>query len=174
VAGAAVAGGAVAATQIAGKVAGPDEYTGSFSGTITGSLTSAINVCNYTKSVTATATLHFDEGEGRGEFEYEGTETVTSSTCIGGTPTSPQFIGQVDLTGSASSFSGRNTFAGPPTANQFGGTITGAHVYTFQGSISGDSASGVFTYEENSLSTGSGGGVTQLGTGNFSISFRKQ
>jgi hypothetical protein len=175
VAGAAIAGGAVAATQIVDKVS-EEKYSGQFSGQITGSLVSAFNTCNYVRSVTATATLRFKEHSDtsvRGEFEYEGAEAVVSTTCAGGTPTSPQFIGQVDLSGSPSNFSGRNVYPGPPTTVN-GATITGEHIYTFQGSISGDSATGVFNYEENSLSTGGGGSdVRQLGTGSFTITFQK-
>lgn len=175
VAGAAIAGGAVAATQIVDKVS-EEKYSGRFSGQITGSLVSAFNTCNYVRSVTATATLRFKEHSDtsvRGQFEYEGTETIVSTTCVGGTPSGPQFIGQVDLTGSPSNFSGRNVYPGPPTTVN-GATITGEHIYTFQGSISGDSASGVFNYEENSLSTGGGGSdVRQLGTGSFTITFQK-
>ena len=175
VAGAAVAGGAVAATQIAGK-ASEEKYSGQFSGQITGSFVNAFNTCTYLKSVTATASLRFrdhSDSSVRGEFEYEGTETIVSTTCAGGTPAAPQFIGQVDVSGSPSNFSGRNVFPGPP-ATVNGATITGEHVYTFQGSISGDAATGVFTYEENSLSTGGGGSdVRQLGTGSFTITFQK-
>jgi hypothetical protein len=175
VAGAAVAGGAVAATQIAGKVS-EEKYTGQFSGQITGSFVSAFNTCTYIKSVTATASLRFkdhSDSSVRGQFEYEGTETIVSTTCAGGTLAAPQFIGQVDVSGSPSNFSGRNVFPGPP-ATVNGATITGEHVYTFQGSISGDAATGVFTYEENSLSTGGGGSdVRQLGTGSFTITFQK-
>ena len=176
VAGAAVAGGAVAATQLVDK-AGEEKYAGQFSGQITGSFVSSFNTCNYVKSVTATATLKFKDHSDtsvRGAFQYEGTETTVSTTCAGGTPTTPQFIGQVDLSGSPSNFSGRNVFPGPP-ATVNGATITGEHVYTFQGSLSGDTATGVFTYEENSFSTGGGGSdVRQLGTGSFTITFTKQ
>lgn len=178
-AGVAVAGGAIAATQVLDKVAGKQQYVGSFSGTISGTFTSTFTGpnslnCSYTKSVAATGTLKFDDGEGRGSFAYEGSETLASTNCPGGSaPIAPMFIGEVELTGSASSLSGRSVFPGPPTPSNNGGTITGEHVYTFQGSISGDSASGVFTYEENSLSTGTTT-VKQLGTGTFNISMQKK
>jgi hypothetical protein len=179
VAGAAVAGGAVAATQIVDKVGGKAEYAGTFSGTITGNFSSsatgpmALN-CAYTKTASATGTLKFKEDDSRGEFKYEGSETITSTTCPGGAvPPGQMFIGQVDVTGSAASFNGRSVYPGPSTPSSFGGTITGEHIYTFQGSIAGDTATGVFTYEENSLSTGTVT-VRQLGTGTFNVTMQKK
>lgn len=178
VAGAAVAGGAVAATQVLDKAKGGEKYSGTFSGTITGTFTGGGgNVCSYTRTVSATAKLGLSEHTDstvRGEFEYEGTSTTTASTCP--VPEMPQFIGGVDqLSGSPSSFSGRQAFPGPPGTGPGGERITGEHVYTFQGSISGNTVTGVFRYEENSLSVGgTGGNVTQLGVGNFTITFQKQ
>src|SRR6185436_11463898 len=108
------------------------------------------------------------------EFDYDGTDTVTATTCPGTTPTSPQFIGQVDLTGAPSRFSGRNTFAAPPSTGVDGGTITGENIYNFDGSINGDTATGTFHYEQKSQSTGGGGGPVQQGAvGTFTITFTK-
>jgi hypothetical protein len=179
VAGAAVAGGAVAAVELKDKIAGGEKYTGSFSGTISGSFTGGgANACTYTRTVTATAKLGLREHTDsvvRGEFDYEGTSTVTASTCPA-TPEGPQFTGSVDeLTGSPSSFTGRQVFPGPPATGLSGERISGEHVYNFQGSITGDTVTGVFRYEENSLAVGGpGGNVTQLGVGTFSITFQKQ
>jgi hypothetical protein len=180
VAGAAVAGGAVAATQIADKVGGGEtEFAGSFSGTIVGAFSGGINGsanCNYTRSVGATARLRFtasSDSSLTGRFEYSGTENSTTSNCPQGTPQAPQFIGQVDLSGSPSHFSGRNVFPAPSTVVN-GATISGEHVYTFEGSVSGDTATGTFTFVETSLSVGSGGNeVRQSGNGSFTITFQK-
>ena len=177
VAGAAVAGGVVAATQIADN-AGELKFTGTFSGTITGSFLSrgGLDSCTFTRTVTANARLKFDEhneSSVRGAFDYDGTDTVTATNCPNGF-TPPQFIGQVDLSGSPSRFSGRNVFPTPPSSPRPGETITGEHVYTFEGSISGDTATGTFKYEQTSLSTGGGGGdVQQSAIGIFTITFQK-
>jgi hypothetical protein len=88
--------------------------------------------------------------------------------------TPPQFIGQVDVSGAPSRFSGRNVFSVPPSSPRPGETITGEHTYTFEGAISGDRASGTFHYEQKSLSTGGGGGdVQQSAVGAFTITFQK-
>jgi hypothetical protein len=61
-----------------------------------------------------------------------------------------------------------------PTNSVGGATITGEHVYTFEGTITGDTATGTFHYEESSLATGGGGGdVQQKATGTFTITFQK-
>ena len=179
VAGAAVAGGAVAATQVVGKVS-KLKFSGNFSGTISGSFIGAGggNVCTYTRTVTATAELKFDDHSDsavHGEFSYDGSGTTTATTCPQ-VPELPKFIGAVEqLTGSPSSFSGRQVFSAPGATGPSGERITGEHVYNFQGSINGDTATGVFRYEENSLSVGGfGGNVTQLGVGTFTITFQKQ
>ena len=177
VAGAAVAGGAVAATQIADK-AGELKFSGTFGGTITGSFLSrgGLDSCTFTRTVTANARLKFDDHSDssvRGAFDYDGTDTVTATNCPNGF-TPPQFIGQVDVSGAPSRFSGRNVFSVPPSSPRPGETITGEHTYTFEGSISGDSASGTFHYEQKSLSTGgSGGDVQQSAIGIFTITFQK-
>ena len=178
VAGAAVAGGAVAATQIADN-ASELKFSGTFSGTLTGSFISrnGADSCSFTRAVSASAQLKFDEQSDssvRGKFEYDGgTGSFTSNTC--GNPfTMPNFIGQVDLTGSPSRFSGRQVINPPATSPRPGETITGEHIYTFEGSISGDTATGTFKYEQKSLSTGGGGGdVQQFEIGMFTMTFQK-
>ena len=177
VAGAAVAGAAVAATQVLDKVTGGGElkFSGPFTGTITGTFAGPGGTCTYTRAISATAKLSFKEHSDsavRGDFEYEGTSSVTGSGCP--LPSFPNFIGHVDVTGSPSSISGRNVITVGPTQGT-AGTITGGQVETFQGSINGNTAMGVFTFEENSLTSGgSGGNITQLGRGTFTITFQKQ
>jgi hypothetical protein len=180
VAGAAVAGGALAATQIADKAEGDVQFTGTFTGTITGTISSVgvfNGTCTYTRSVSATARLQFKDFTDtsvNGKFDYEGTDTVVSSNCSGTAPTPPQFIGGVDLSGSKSRFSGQNRFPTPTSTGIDGGTITGEHIYTFEGSINGDTATGTFRYEQQSQSTGGGGGpVQQNAIGTFTITFTK-
>ena len=178
VAGAAVAGGAVVATQVADRVGGggKTEFTGSFSGTITGTFTGGGN-CTYSRSVTATARLAFDEFSDsvvRGEFNFTGAQRVIASTCP--MPGPADIGGKVDLTGSPARFGGRNVFTGPN--NNPGGSpgeiINGSQTLTFEGSINGNTATGTFKLEENSVSVGGPGGrIDQQGAGIFTITFQK-
>ena len=174
VVGAAVAGGAIAANQIANKDGGDATFAGTFTGTITGTLASrgGADVCTYTRAVSAQARLVFKDRSDTavtGKFDYSGTATVTASTCGNFTVSGPPFIGEVELSGSPSRFSGRSAFPAPST-----GGVTGENVYTFEGSISGETASGTFAYEEQSFSPGDGGGsVTQKASGRFTITFTK-
>lgn len=178
---AAVAGGAVAASQVAGDGGGSKIYRGSFAGSINGTVVNSPSsggagvTCTYTRSVSATATLRFqDEAAGRGRFEYEGSDVIVSTNCPGaGAPTPPQFIGHVDVSGSASRFTGRNQFAIPSSTGLDGSPITGEHIYTFDGALSGESATGTFTYEQKSQSAGTSGQIQQRAIGTFTISFTK-
>ena len=186
VAGAAVAGGAVAATQIVDKAAGDLRFSGPFSGTINGTIVSTTTAtspgvtCSYIRSVSATGHVKFAEHSAssvRGKFDFEGSDTIVSSTCPapGSTPTPPAFVGHVDVSGSPARFSGRNAFPTPPGTGVDGGSITGEHIYTFEGSMAGDTATGTFRYEQKSQSTGgTGGPVTQSAVGTFTITFTKQ
>lgn len=178
VAGAAVAGGAVAATQIAER-ASELRFSGTFSGTLTGNFISrnGADTCSFTRAVTGSAHMKFEEHSDsslRGKFEYDGgTGSLTSNTC-GNTFTMPNFVGEVGLSGSPSRFSGRQVINPPSTSPRPGETITGEHIYTFEGSISGDTATGTFKYEQKSLATGGGGGdVQQFEVGTFTITFQK-
>ncbi len=185
VAGAAVAGGAVAASQLVDSSGGSGDSI--FIGTISGSIVAnpgnggPTSTCSYVRSASASAELKFEDfsdSSVRGKFAYEGTDTVTSTSCPTNStvPTPPSFIGQVDLTGTPSRFSGRNVFATPTGTGIDGGTITGEHVYTFEGSISGNTATGTFRYEQKSQSAGGGGGggtVQQQAVGTFTITFTK-
>jgi hypothetical protein len=168
VAGAAVAGGAVAATQIVDKVSGGGTYGGRFSGTISGTSVGGPATCAFTYSVSAEAFLKFKELSDSGvdgKFEYEGTQSLTSSTCQF-TPGIPNFIGEANpLSGPSSNFSGRTTI------NAGGGSVTGENTYEFQGSVTGDTASGTFTYTQRSSSP-NGPVITASGT--FPITFQKQ
>lgn len=179
VAGAAVAaGGAVAASQIAGKEDGGGEFTGTFSGTIAGTIQPAnFAGCTYTRSVSASARLKFDEFSDstvRGKFDYSGTDTVVSTTC-NVTPSVPPFLGEVEVTGSPSRFTGRNAFPTSAGIGVDGGSITGEAIYTFEGSISGNTATGTFKYEQKGTSVGgTSGGNQSLSTGTFTITLQKQ
>lgn len=174
--GAAVAGGAVAATQIADKAKGDGEteFMGTFSGTISGTLTSRGENCSFVYSITgATARLRFTtftDSSVSGKYDYQGPSGASSSTCSpGATPPIPQFIGEVEVTGSPSNFSGRNVIQAPA------GGPSGQNVYSFQGSVSGNTATGTFTYEQSNSGDGGGGSViTVNATGTFPITFQKK
>jgi hypothetical protein len=170
IAGAAIAGGAVAATQIADKL-GETNFTGTFSGTISGVLTSRGDNCSFTYTITGSnARLKFDQfsdSSVAGKFDYEGPSGLTSTTCSVITPPIPSFIGEVPLTGTPSNFGGRNTITAPGAGN-----VSGENTYIFQGSINGSTATGTFTYEQRSTNPVDNINVTASGT--FPITFTKQ
>jgi hypothetical protein len=174
VAGAAVAGGALAAAQLADQAAtagAVTEFTGSFSGTITGTVTGALTNCSFTRSASAQARLHFDERSDtsvRGSFQYEGSDAFTSSNCPGSFPP-PPFVGRVDVTGTPSRFSGQNTFPIPLTDP----TTSGEHIYSFEGSLNGDTATGTFKYEQKFVNPGIAGPINTVSIGTFTITFQK-
>ena len=172
IAGAAVAGGAVAATQVADKVSGGGEakFAGTFSGTINGTVTGGNNNCSFTYTITgATARLRFEQFSDsavKGVYEYDGPSSLTASTCQFSAPPIPQFIGSTEVTGTPANFGGKRTIT--PSA----GTENN---YIFQGSISGNTATGTFTYDQRSTNTdGAGGTVTMVAIGTFPITFQKQ
>lgn len=170
IAGAAVAGGAVAATQLVDKL-GETIYTGSFSGTISGVLTSRAENCAFTYTITgSSARLKFEEfsdSSVNGKFDYEGPNTLTSTTCNVSTPSIPSFIGEVPLTGTPSNFGGRHTINAPS-----GSDVSGENNYLFQGSANDSTATGTFTYEQHSTNPTAGVNVTASGT--FPITFTKK
>jgi hypothetical protein len=169
VAGAAVAGGAVAAAQVLDNVKG-DVFSGSFSGTISGVATfrSGAETCTFSYAVSAEAHLKFDQlGDSgvNGKFEYEGTHSLAGSTCQV-TPQIPNFIGEANpLSGPPTNFNGRTTINTSSTNG------SGENTYSFQGTVNGNSASGTFTYTQRS-SAADGGSITASGT--FPITFQKQ
>jgi hypothetical protein len=168
VAGAAVAGGAVAATQVLDKVKG-EEFSGSFSGTIAGTSVTLRETCAFSYAVSARAHLKFDslsDSGVSGKFEYEGTQSLTASTCQF-TPEIPNFIGEANpLSGPPTNISGRTTIV-----TSFG-NASGENSYSFQGTVSGNSASGTFTYTQRNSAPADGAVV--MASGVFPISFQKQ
>jgi hypothetical protein len=169
VAGAAVAGGAVAATKVLDKVKG-ERFFGRFSGAIVGtSVFGNGGTCTFSYAVTADAHLEFDElGDSSvtGRFGYEGTQSLTASTCQF-TPQIPNFIGEANpLSGTPGNFSGRTTISSS------GSVGSGENTYSFQGSVNGDTATGTFTYTQRNSNPSDGTSLTASGT--FPITFQKQ
>ena len=160
-----------AVTQVADKASsgGETKFVGTFSGTISGTVTGR-DSCSFSYTITgADARLRFEQlsdSAVKGIFEYQGPSSLTSSTCQFSAPPIPQFIGSTDLTGTPSNFGGRRTIT--PSAGS-------ENNYIFQGSISGSSATGAFTYEQRSTNAdGAGGTVTMVAIGTFPITFQKQ
>jgi hypothetical protein len=169
VAGAAVAGGAVAATKVLDKVKG-EKFFGRFSGTIAGtSVFGNGGSCTFSYAVSADAHLEFDElsdSSVSGKFDYEGTQSLTASTCQF-TPQIPNFIGEANpLSGTPSNFSGQTRLSSS------GSVGSGENTYRFQGSVSGDTATGTFTYTQTNSNPSDGTTLTASGT--FPITFQKQ
>ena len=88
--GAAVGGGAIAATQLTGKDEGPSGgrkiLTGTFSGQYTLVFSSGASSCSRVHSVTGTLTVKLgnDPAKAEGTAEISGSNTVVSSQCSGG------------------------------------------------------------------------------------------
>jgi hypothetical protein len=168
VVGAAVAGGAVAATQVAGK--GDEDqpgkqsaqvFTGSISGPASESVTSRSGGqnCTITRSITATVTANLstnDPASVNGDMQITGTGTVTQSSCAAVNQSNP-FGGSVPLTGPPSAIRGSSTNASTGTG-QSGEAISGTSTVTFQGSLGGNTLAGTVTFESQSQSNGGSGG----------------
>jgi hypothetical protein len=182
VAGAAVAGGAVAATQVVGKddkASGPETFIGNFSGTIVSTLisrNSPNNTCTITRAVSGTATIKLDVNTSSnvgGGIEVSGTDSVVSQTCSGPVVTGNRFSGFATLSGTPSSIRGsqtRNETQTMPT----GETIQSQSTFTFQGSLSGNTITGTIAHDEKSVSTGGGGGpVDEASSGTFPVTLTK-
>lgn len=182
VAGAAVAGGALAATQVLGKdeeTTGADVFTGSFSGTITSVVVSRNqpgNSCTITRAATGTIKLTLDTNTAStitGHIEVVGTDTVVANTCGGDVRTGGGFNQQATLTGSPSAI--RATQTRTDTQNMSGGeVITSTSTFLFEGSLSGNTISGTMKHDSKSTATGGGGGpVDEAAMGTFPVTLTK-
>lgn len=182
VVGAAVAGGAVAATQVAGNSddnKNVDTFTGSFSGTINETVVSRNTgqTCVITRAVTATATLKLstnEPGSVNGDMQISGTSTVTSTQgCPTPNSTNP-FGGSVTVSGSQSSMRGSSSNTSTQ-AGANGETITGTSVVKFDGAMSGNTVNGTLGFDQKSQSTGGGGGpVDSQQSATFPVTLTKQ
>jgi hypothetical protein len=166
--GAAVAGGAVGATQIAGKkeqdeAAGFDPYTGSFSGqvVILISYTSPEGVpgsCTRTRAMTGTMTidLNADHATGTVGLQSAQNETAVTGTCLPG-PIVNLTVPRQPVTGGPSELTFTQT-------TSFGTAET--DMLTFKGSHTGNAITGTLrldvTDTSGSRSTGSGSTTMQV------------
>jgi hypothetical protein len=179
VVGAAVAGGAVAATQVVKSDENGDSapFTGTFSGPLVNTIVSrnSGNTCTMNRSVTGTATLTFDRNDGTsvsGRLRVDGTDTVVSSSCPVISPSTP-FAATTTVTGTTTVFRGSEARSETnPGTN--GETIQSTHQLFFEGSMSGNTITGTIKYEQKSVSTGGGGGpVDQAATGTFPVTLTR-
>lgn len=186
VAGAAVAGGAVAATQVVG---GGDSNSGdtaksstqTYSGPVSGTTVETVlsrntgQTCTITRAISATARMELTTNEPSnvvGNLSIQGTQTVTSVTCAGIQPT-PGFGTQVPVSGTQASVRGSNTSTTSGTGGG-GEPVTGTSTVKFEGTITGNTATGTLGYEQRSQSPGSGGGpVDSQQQGTFSLTLTK-
>jgi len=182
VVGAAVAGGAVAATQIGKKdeeeqPGAKNIFSGSFAGT-TSETVIARNTgqaCTISRSVNVTTTLRLETNEPSnvsGDLEMNGTSTVTATNCVSIVP-SNAIGGSLHVSGSQASVRGTDSRTNI-TNGANGEVITATQTLGFDGSISGNTATGTLKFEVKATSTGGGGGpVDNLQTGLFSITLTK-
>jgi hypothetical protein len=180
VAGAAVAGGAVAATQVAGKDEDEDgiRFEGPVSGTITSVITSRnfpSNTCTITRQIAATARLILETNTTTsvsGILDINGTDSVVVQSCPGAN-TGGNFGGAIPVSGTQASIRGSETR--DDTRTQAGGeTITSVRTFAFDGSLNGNTATGTIKHEGRSVSTGGGGGpVDESSSGSFAVTLTK-
>jgi hypothetical protein len=172
IAGAAVAGGAVAATQITRKEDGPQTFSGNFSGQLISTIVSRLNTCVITRTVEASMTVVLDSTEPiRGHAEIDGTDTVVSATCPA------NVTGRVrerieELSGTPAAFGFRVTRTGSMPDPLDGGTINGTNTVVLEASLANDVISGQLKFNGNSTKTGEFSN-TESSTATFQISLRK-
>jgi hypothetical protein len=174
IAGAAVAGGAVAATQVARSDdgGGQQTFSGSFAGPLTSTFQTRGGTCVITRNVQATMRVILESTEPiRGRSEIDGTDTVVSGTCPA------DVTGQVreridELSGRPDSFGFRVTRTTAMTDPLDGATIDATVVFQFQASLAGDVITGTLKREGNSRKSGENG-ATEFSTATFQVNLRK-
>ena len=184
--GAAVAGGTVAATQVGG---GEEErsntgsgtnptnsnpgrtFTGTFGGqfvmTTSTSSPSGTTTCVSTRAINATITIRLRDGNANGTLQTTGTNqeiSVTGPACSPLSTSSNNFNHGGDVTGGP----GNLTFEVETSASSTTpATVTVVVTRNFTGSLSGDTITGTFGYQE--LSRGSTPQSTTQGSGTSSF-----
>jgi hypothetical protein len=184
VVGAAVAGGAVAATQVVGNKDDGDAngsagniFTGTFSGPIVSTSVSRVgnNTCSINRSVNATATIKLATNTATsviGRIEVQGTDVIVSQTC-NGPSSATMFNGTANISGTPASIRGSETRSDTGVGPS-GEAIQGNSAMLFEGSLSGNTITGTIKYEQRSSSTGgTGGPVDQAAQGSFSVTLTK-
>ncbi|HYB95317.1 MAG TPA: hypothetical protein VEC39_10110 [Vicinamibacterales bacterium] len=157
VAGAAVAGGALAAVKVAENVDADEIFTGTVSGQTFFTSVNRTNGLRCTTTRMFTGTVHFEIDDPRGDrveghMEINGTERFVSSTCTGGdTSDQPRQYG-VLFSGTDSSIRGREQHLFTGTAPN-GHAVQNTLITTFEGARSGDTIVGTFSFDSQGTST---------------------
>jgi hypothetical protein len=178
--GAAVGGGALAATQLDGVLGGDDNIRTNFTGPLSGQFqvtttSSGFNpVCVSTRAITGTFNIRLVEEPGgsvRGDLVIEGTQSEVARSCPSGGsgfPTTPiRYNG--NISGTASNF----TWSFSNTASSTGATSTNVVIeVSFTGALSGGVITGTLTYSETANGQNEGGAFGGKGTGTFPVTLR--
>jgi len=180
IAGAAVAGGAVAATQLTrDEEPAEDKFTGSFTGQIVSeSVGGGGNVrCTVTRTITADVTLRLDVNTSTsvsGVAEFAGTDTVVAQTCTG-PGRSDRFTNALNVTGTPASFGARDTRSSTLPVDQDPRlTRQQTTELIFDASLSGDVVTATLRFNEQSVTTGGEGGVVnEKAAGTFPMTLRR-
>jgi hypothetical protein len=179
--GGAVAGGAVAATQLTKSDEGSADVEGrgtSFSAPVTGqivvSTTTGNTTCVSTRAINSTLKITLSQGNATGSADMTGTLNETSFTS---SPNCSAFPGNstsfhADVTGGPSNltFLFTSTATGPtPT----GGSVTATEKWEFKGSFSSGSITGTLSYAHQTRGSNPGGSnITGDGSTSFSLTLR--
>jgi hypothetical protein len=179
--GAAVGGGALAATQLDGVLGGDDATRTTFTGPVNGqfqvTLTPSGNnpmVCITTRALVGTLSIRLVEessGAVRGDLQSEGTysEVARSGVCGTGSLLSVPFRHTGNITGTVSNFtwSTRNT-----ASSTTPGTVTAVTEVSFTGALSGGVITGALTFSDTGTGQNEGGAFGHGGTGTFPVTLR--
>lgn len=181
--GAAVAGGAVAATQVVNKDDGETRRNEEvFSGPMNGTLANTIvsrnsgSVCTISRAINATAKLILDVNTPTsvsGRIDMNGSDSIVSQTCqVLSSPS--MFTATADISGTQASIRGQRGDSGT-NAGPNGESIQTTTTVTFEGSINGSTVTGTVRFDQKGVSTGAGGGpVDSTTTGTFPVTLQKQ
>lgn len=173
--GAAVAGGAVAATQLGGDEGDGAGQRRSFSGAFSGQLLWSFTGCArvHNMSGTLTITLGSTEGQVSGTAELTGTGVIESGNCTSGPQpgTSDRlFMSPTPLGGAAPnvtfSYQASNPVPGTPTTAPSTHTVS----FSFTGTLAGDVINGMLTHGEKAETAGFAPGT---GTATYPVTLRR-
>jgi hypothetical protein len=161
VVGAALAGGALVATQV-GSSGDDAEYRGNLSGQMVVTIRNTSDrfdvTCVETYAITGTMTVSLNDGNSSGQAIVDGTRSFVSSAaanaCVPPTVATLRFHFEAAVTGGPSNlvFQATNNFSGPVPD---GGTGSGSETVSFTGAVSGETVSGSLVLETQGRSTGS-------------------
>ncbi len=179
--GAAVGGGALVATQVAGGSDAPKPstptsrvLTAPLIGTLVHNITTVArdgssSTCTLDHALNATATLELaiNGDSASGTFRWSGTDTQVQATCRVDNPLTTNFSGGGQVSGAPTALSFRSSVTNTgPADNVAGATQTVQTNAGFSGTFDGTTATGTFTFERIIDLSGS---VTQHTVGKITI-----